>query len=134
LVAATGTKKPKLYFASAPLLEEQAKLIERLGRLGAVTEAPGGSHTGFKLVGTKYDAWLDIDKNAVKAYADKLHDQKSVIEAKIKQLEGRLANSNYVEKAPKELVEETKTQLQHKQELLAKVNSELASFANSLES
>ncbi|HET7827562.1 MAG TPA: class I tRNA ligase family protein, partial [Candidatus Saccharimonadales bacterium] len=39
LAVAVGAGRPRLYFRGAKILEEQAKLIERLGRLSAVSES-----------------------------------------------------------------------------------------------
>ena len=127
LIAATSTKKPKLYYRNAPLLEEQASLIERLGRLGSVEEAHGVA-SGFKLLGTKNDVWLDINRQAIKSYIDRLKDQKDAKQAAVKLLEGRLANKSYVEHAPKELVDETKSNIEEEKSALKTLETELESF------
>jgi valyl-tRNA synthetase len=134
LIAAAGVKKPKLYYRDAPLLEEQAELIERLARLGTVQEAHSAQTDGFKLLDTKYDIWLDIDKPAIQSYADKLQEQKAERQASIKLLEQRLANKDYTERAPKELVEESKQNLETEKQLLAALEEELNSFQKSLKS
>jgi valyl-tRNA synthetase len=134
LIAAAGVKKPKLYYRDAPLLEEQAELIERLARLGTVQEAHSAQTGGFKLLDTKYDIWLDIDKPAIQSYADKLQEQKAERQVSIKLLEQRLANKDYTERAPKELVEESKQNLEAEKQLLAALEEELNSFQKSLKS
>jgi valyl-tRNA synthetase len=130
LIAATGAKKPKLYYQNAPLLEEQGSLIERLGRLGAVQESHS-QPSGLKLVKSPFTAWLDIDKQTAQAYAEKLATQQAAKQANIKRLEDRLANKYYTEKAPSEMVEQTRQQLTEEQSLLSKIQEEIKIFAES---
>ncbi len=130
LIAVTGASKPKLYFRDSPLLEEQAGLIERLAHLGGVEAAE--HQTGLKLVTTKHEAWLDIDKQSARAYSSKLDSQISHKQATINNLEGRLSNKSYVEKAPPDLVEETKRSLETERAALQALEAELGSFRKSL--
>jgi len=50
----------------------------------------------------------------------------------VKRLEGRLSNDSYVKNAPKEVVDQTKDQLEQEQELLGKVSEELQRFRGAL--
>jgi valyl-tRNA synthetase len=129
LIAATGAKKPTLYYQDSPLLDEQAELVARLARLGGVQQ---GAHTGgLKLVGSSHDAWLDIDRQTAQDYADRLTAQLERQVAAIKLLEGRLSNKNYTDKAPAQLVEETKDQLDSEQIILSRIQEEIKIFMNS---
>jgi valyl-tRNA synthetase len=129
LIAVTGVKKPTLYYKDSPLLDEEAELIRRLGRLGSVSRA--GSTDGLKLIGAQ-DIWLDIDKSVAQAYAQRLQEQRQDRQESIKRLEQRLANKSYVENAPKELVDETKTSLETEKLLLNSLDKEINSFQKSL--
>jgi len=129
LIAVTGAKKPALYYKDSTLLDEQAELIKRLGRLGGVSQAD--SADGLKLIDTK-DVWLDIDKSAAQTYADKLQEQRQARQESINRLEQRLANRSYVENAPEELVEETKNNLETEKQLLNSLEEEINSFQKSL--
>ena len=132
LIAATGAQKPKLFYKDAPL-EEQGTLIERLGRLGGVQESSGRRSGGLRLVSTKYEVWLDIDSPTAQKYIDKLKQQQAERQAGVKRLEDRLANQNYTDKAPKELVEQTKNSLAEEKTALQTLEAELDSFQKSLE-
>jgi valyl-tRNA synthetase len=134
LIAVTGASKPKLYYQKAPLLEEQADLIERLGRLGAVQEAHSGEPDGLKLVNTKYDVWLGIDRATAQSYADKLKQQTEEKQESINRLKDRLVNKSYLERAPKNLVDETKSNLEEEEKSLKTLKTELESFQKSLKS
>jgi valyl-tRNA synthetase len=129
LTAGTGVAKPNLLYQNSPIIEEEAELIKRLGRLGEVKSGQGG----LRLVGLQDDIWLDISQQAAQTYADKLQQSLADSQSRIKQLEGRLSNSNYVDKAPKELVEETKQQLETEKALLNTLRTEIDSFQKSLE-
>jgi len=55
------------------------------------------------------------------AEAARLEKEKSELEAKIKNLEGRLANKSYTEKAPAHLVEQTRAELDQAKNQLSKI-------------
>jgi valyl-tRNA synthetase len=86
------------------------------------------------LVSTQYDCWLDIDKQKAKSYLEKIKSQEKQQKELIKRLESRLANKDYLKKAPIDIVNQTKDQLNQEQELLDKLNGEIASFTKSLKS
>jgi len=131
LIAVTGVKKPVLYYKDSPLLDEQSGLVQRLGRLGGVSRSD--STEGLKLIDTKYEIRLGIDKSSAQAYADKLQEQHQARQASIKRLEQRLANDSYVANAPADLVEETRENLKQEQALLADLKAEIADFQKSLD-
>ncbi len=98
-----------LYHRGEAFLRENAEAIVRLAGLAGVKEVEDG--TGLFLTETHFACWLDIDSGAAAAYADKLtakHEEQLRIVA---QLEARLANKQYVDSAPKRIVEQTKDQL-----------------------
>jgi len=130
LMAVTGAKKPTLYYKNSPLLEEQAGLVERLARLGGISQAADAD--GLKLIGTTDEIRLGIDKSAAQAYIDKLTQQRQQRRETISRLEQRLANKRYVDNAPPELVEDTKASLSAEQNLASDLDTEIASFQESL--
>lgn len=115
-----------LYHAGVPLLSNNSAAIKRLGNLQAVTAVKDGD--GLHLTGTKYDCWLDIDKAAAQAYSKeletKLASQRSVVE----RLEGRLANQDYLKRAPRTVVEQTRQQLTEARQLAASIEQEQKRF------
>lgn len=115
-----------LYYTDIPFLRDNAEIIKRLGRLQAVSEVRDG--TGLYLTSTKYRCWLDIDVGTAKAYVKELEGKRTEQTKVIEQLEGRLANKNYVKNAPHEVVGQTKDQLKEAQELLATLDQEIKRF------
>lgn len=99
----------KLVYEDSELIASNAKLIRQLARMEAVTEGEG---QGIRLTQTSENCWLDIDKKTAAKLIDKLQSQADELQVSIDNLNKRLANPNYVEKAPKKLVEETKAQLE----------------------
>ena len=115
-----------LYYSSAPFFAENAAIIKRLAGLASVAEVKDGS--GLFLTGTKYHAWLDIDTATAKAYLKELEEKHELQQRLIKQLEGRLANENYTKNAPKEVVEESRQQLEEARGLLESIQEEIKRF------
>lgn len=130
IAANVGVGKPVLLYRDSEFIEQNKELVKRLARLGNVEKAITGQ--GIRLTGTKVAAWLNIDHSAAKSYLGKLKGQVSTQEALISTLEGRLANKAYVARAPKKLVEETKSQLEIENSRLEALNQELKSFEKSL--
>ncbi len=115
-----------LYHRDESFLEEQGSLIARLAGLANVVSVESGH--GLSLTNTDHDCWLDIDQATAKRYTKELQDQLDAIAGDIKSLEGRLANKNYVKKAPKKLVNESKEILKQAQEKQQKLEDELQQF------
>jgi len=115
-----------LYYTEVPLLASNAELVARMARLEAVTAVRDG--TGVYLTTTKYRCWLDIDRSTAEAYQVKLADKKAAAVTQIERLEGRLSNKKYVHDAPKQVVEQTRTQLEEAQSLLANIEREVERF------
>lgn len=115
-----------LYYTDVPFLKDNAELIKHLTRLQAVSEVQDG--TGLHLTNTAYDCWLDIDQDAAQSYLKELSDKVSAQTAVIKQLEARLSNKAYTQNAPKQVVAETKDQLETAKELLANIQTEQKRF------
>jgi len=116
-----GERKQNLLFEDPKIIEENKDIIMHLARLGNITKVNKGH--GIKLVeSTRIQAWLDVDPvKAKKTIQIKIKE----FDANIKSLEGRLANKAYIEKAPEELVAETKAQLAENQQKLAQLQKVL---------
>jgi valyl-tRNA synthetase len=115
-----------LYYTDVPFLRDNAATIKRLANLQAVTEVQDG--TGIYLTDTKYRAWLDIDAGTARAYVKELEDKRAKQQASIEQLEKRLANKSYVDNAPKELVKQTKEQLEEARTQLKSIEQEVERY------
>jgi len=116
-----------LYYTAEPALQANAELIKRLARLQAVTEVEDG--TGLYLTQTKHRCWLDIDSETAQNFLEELRRKQATQAKVVQQLEQRLANKNYVNHAPKEIVEQTREQLAEAQRVQASLQQEYERFA-----
>ena len=137
IITNVGVSKPTLFYKAGELIEENKELVKRLGRLGGVEKAETGTglpagRQGIRLTGTNTAAWLDIDPRAAKSYLGRLKDQILGKEVSTKTLQARLANKSYIQRAPKKLVQDTKTRLTEENVALETLNSELKAFEKSL--
>lgn len=128
ITKALRVKEATLYHTGEALFTENAPLIKRLARLGDVREVRDG--TGVFLTGTAYRCWLDIDTVTAQRFAAQLEARLTGQRALIKQLEARLGNRAYTEKAPRRVVEQTREQLAEAQRQLAANEQEYARFAS----
>jgi valyl-tRNA synthetase len=118
-----------LYYTDVPFLRDNAATIKRLAGLQAVTEVRDG--TGLNLTSTRFACWLDIEKTAAQNYSTELQAQQAKQQTLIGQLEGRLANKDYLKRAPREVVSETKQQLETAKQQLETLAQEIARFSAS---
>ena len=119
LKSMSGAKVERIHYQGTANAQH-ADLIARLAGVGQGRPAPE-SHSGGVPVSAENADWrLDIDPAAVK---ERLAAKQAEYEALLNSLQSRLANQDYVAKAPVELVEETKTQLAEAQTNLAHLES-----------
>lgn len=122
-----GVKGLPVQYSKAPPLAAHAKLVQQLGRTGQVSEIQGQGQ-GLRLTSSNYAVWLGLQPAQAQNYASKLTGEKKVREGAISRLEGRLASKEYTHKAPKELVEQTKHQLEEEKIKLAAIEKDLLSI------
>ncbi|MDB5168765.1 MAG: valS [Candidatus Saccharibacteria bacterium] len=115
-----------LYHTDEAFISDNAALIARMARLVAVKAVAEGE--GITLTSTKYHCWLDIDRSVAQTYAAELEGQAAKQQAVIKQLEGRLGNKSYVENAPKQVVKQSREQLDTAKAQLQSITAETERF------
>jgi valyl-tRNA synthetase len=123
-------KKPHLYYKYSQAIVDQVGLIIKLANLGGVEETSDEKHQGLRLTSTPYAVWLEVNRKTAAAYMNKLEEERRQRQQTIKNLEVRLSNKAYVEKAPKAVVAQTHEQLSKEQETLKTLNQELENFKN----
>jgi valyl-tRNA synthetase len=118
-----------LYHVGDPILAEHGKLIKSLTRLDKIEEVKDGH--GLHLTTTSTRGWLDLDQESIHAFLYQLREKQEAQAKVIAQLEGRLKNEAYVRNAPKELVEQSRAQLEEAKALTTKLREEYERFAGS---
>lgn len=110
LTRSLGVRDTKMYYTKVPIFIPEVRLmITHLAGIAGVLEVDAGN--GLHLTSTKYNCWLDIDSTVALAHVTKLIVDQQVAEDRVAALQARLANTSYVNNAPKEVVDETRAQL-----------------------
>lgn len=120
---ALGLSKPRLFYDG-----DGKELVASLAGLGDVEAL--GKPTGLKL--SSAEAWLDIDSQTAQKYLAKLDEQRQAAQMNAKRLKIRLQDKHYLDKAPEELVAETKQQLEATEAEARNLATELAKYQKSL--
>jgi valyl-tRNA synthetase len=71
---------------------------------------------------------LEVDHKTAAAYMNKLQEEHRQRQQSIKNLEVRLSNKSYVEKAPESVVQQTRDQLSDEEAMLKTLEQELENF------
>lgn len=127
IIAALKLRKTKLFFTEVPFLRDNAELIAGLARISGVHEVEDGK--GLHLTTTRYNCWLDVDRETTEHYVSKLQKQLEEADNLRKNYKARLANEAYVKRAPKELVAQTRQQLTDTDLLIRNIQQEIERFS-----
>lgn len=105
-----GNKRYRLLYIDDSLVADNVPLIRKL--VGAESIERVEVARGLRLAASGRDVWLDIDEKTLYEHQSNLEARLAETRAEIAKLEARLANPTYVEKAPAELVDESRTSLE----------------------
>lgn len=118
-----GNKKYKLLYANDSLIEANEQLVRHMLRLEAVEKID--QPRGLRLAVANREAWLDIDSETLYEHQTNLELRLVDTRNRVKNLEARLANDNYIAKAPQKLIDETRQELADLQQLTDRLVAEL---------
>ena len=88
-------------------------------------QLPTDELSGLRLAIPGHNIYLQIPEDILDKHKHNLEERILKLGQEINTLNARLDNPRYVEKAPKELVDETREQLATKQAMLEKMKAEL---------
>jgi valyl-tRNA synthetase len=120
-------KELALTFKSSELIESNDKLVKQLSRVKEINKRD--QLEGLRLSSVKEDIRLNIDKEKARSYLRELEDNREKQKKILGNLRSRLANKNYVENAPEAVINQTKSQLSHVNDLLSMTESEIKVFS-----
>ena len=120
-----GANAYPIAFNDDPLMYANQLLIQHLTKAPCVPKLSAEEVTGLRLAVPGHNIYLQIPADILEKHKANLEDRILKLGQEINTLNNRLDNPRYVEKAPKELVEETRSQLETKQHLLDKMKAEL---------
>ena len=109
-------------------MQDNVELIQRLARLKSVTHTE--QPKGLRIAVSGREAWLAIDQDTLNEHQSNLEVRLAKEHSAKQGLEARLSNPSYVEKAPEQLVEETRKQLVETEQLITKLQAELEVLSN----
>ncbi|HRQ97825.1 MAG TPA: valine--tRNA ligase [Candidatus Saccharibacteria bacterium] len=118
-----GNDKYTLLYQNDSLIADNAQLIQKLAKLQDIKLVDQAR--GLRLAASGREAWLDVSEDVMYEHQTNLELRLSEAHGDVKALEARLANENYVNKAPAKLVEETRTQLDSKKALVERLVHQL---------
>lgn len=117
-----GGKQTMLYGADS-LIADNKELITRLAKLAAVTHTD--QPAGLRLAVANREAWLQVTEEVLYEHQSKLEMRLAETRQRIDALQARLANTGYISKAPKKVVEETREDLEAQLTLFKRLSREL---------
>ena len=120
-----GSGSYPIAFHDDPLMYDNQLLIQHLTKAPCVPKINAEDAAGLHLAVHNHNIYIQIPKDIHEKYKHNLEDRVLKMNQEILTLEKRLDSPNYVTKAPKELVEETRKTLLEKRELLKKMKAEL---------
>ena len=123
-----GNKRYGLLYMDDSLVADNIELVKKLARATSVEHVDQAR--GLRLAASGRDVWLDIDDETLYEHQANLEKRLAEERQHIRTLETRLANDNYVAKAPPALVEESRKTLREKQELITRLQNELQVVSN----
>ena len=121
-----GNEKRDILYGDDSLIADNADLIKHHARVNSVahTDVP----RGLRLAASGRDVWVDIDAETLYEHQSNLEVRLAQTRHELKNLESRLANENYVKKAPPALVEESQKLAEQKRSQIARYVAELESI------
>ena len=111
-------------YGSDSLVDDNQVLIQFLARVPSVI-SHGGQPRGLRLALANHEVYLDVDEKTVARRREQLEEQILAVGRELDNLNLRMSNPNYVEKAPEHLVAETQRQIAEKSELIERLKGEL---------
>jgi valyl-tRNA synthetase len=118
-----GNEKYAILYQNDSLVADNADLIKHLARLKSVESAD--LPRGLRLAASGREAWLDVSEETMYEHQTNLEVRLAETRAFVQTLEARLSNETYVAKAPAHLVEESRKDLETKQQLIERLEAEL---------
>lgn len=121
--ASKGKKWTALYGDDA-LVDDNQVLVAKLAGVEAVISCEGQPR-GLRLALANHEVYLDVSAEVVREYREKLEERVLAVGRELDALNARMMNPNYADKAPAELVKQTRDGIREKEELIERLKGEL---------
>jgi valyl-tRNA synthetase len=119
-----GNKKYAIQYSNDGLIADNIAILTHLTRAKEIVQTD--QPKGLRLAASNREAWLVVDEDTLYEHQSNLETRLAETRSYIKNLEGRLSNESYVQKAPAHLVEASKRELEEKRALEGRLANELS--------
>ena len=117
-----------LLYGHDSLVKDNAELLKFLTKVATVTDCEEQPR-GIRLALMNHEVYVDVPDEVVGAYRKSLEERILAVGRELDALNARLMNPRYVDKAPAELVKETRDGVAEKTALLKRLREELTAMA-----
>ena len=124
LPGTNNAKKYSLLYDNDSIVNDNQLLIKTFTKVPTINSLDGAPR-GLRLALANHELYLDVPEKVVTAYRDALTNKILAVGRELDALNLRMANPNYVQKAPEHLVKETKDQIKEKEALIARLKTQL---------
>ena len=122
-VVARG-KKFGLLYGDDILVDDNTLLVKYLSRVPSIAST-NGQPRGIRLALPGHELYLDVPADVVAKYRDSLEEKILAVGRELDGLNARMMNPAYVERAPAELVKETRDAISEKEDLISRLKQQL---------
>ena len=117
-------KKFGLLVGEDILVNDNLLLVKFLSRVPAIAST-NGTPRGLRLATVNHELYLDVPEKVVVDFRDELEAKILAVGRELDGLNARMMNPRYVEKAPQQLVRETRNSIAEKEEQIQHLKSQL---------
>ena len=107
------------------LVSDNLLLVKFLSRVPSVAST-NGMPRGLRLALANHELYLEVTEKVVMAFRDELEKRILAVGRELDGLNARMMNPRYVEKAPQQLVRETRNMIAEKEELIRRLKAQLS--------
>ena len=123
LPGGSNAKKYALLYDNDSLVADNAMLVRILARVTEV-QALNGAPRGLRIALPNHELYLDVPEKVVADYKEALTEKILAVGRELDGLNARMMNPNYVDRAPAELVKETRDAILEKEALIARLRQQ----------
>ncbi len=116
--------KYSLLYGEDSLVDDNQLLLTKLSGIKSVL-SDGGQPRGLRLPLANHELYLDVPEDVIKAHRESLTEKILAVGRELDTLNARMMNPNYVDKAPQNLVRQTREQIEEKTALIERMKREL---------
>lgn len=123
-LSGTNNSKYSLLYGEDGLVDDNQMLLAKLTGVKSVLSAEGQPR-GLRLALANHELYLDVPEEVIKAHRENLTEKILAAGRELDTLNARMMNPNYVDKAPQQLVRQTREQIEEKTALIERMKREL---------